>query len=268
MSENRRIAGDVTQGIYTDPGEWVDLFQALPRDTKGLCRIVQGLLIHDYYGGLLYGEPPWGDHLPTRETKPVEERMGEIMATCNQPLLAARPVDKRTVGTCRDFALMLCSMLRYHGIPAHVRCGFARYFGGDGYEDHWLVEYWDERWLMADAQLDEAHRQHLGIDFPIENLPEGAFLPATTAWQMMRRGLAPADDFGQGDVTGEWFMHMNLIRDALSVAGQEVSDWDRWRDAPEAQRILDDETRALCDQIADFTTSATTADYVKSPPWA
>ena len=38
------------------------------------------------------------------------------------------PADKRAVGVCRHFSLMLCSVLRSKGLPARIRCGFAPYF--------------------------------------------------------------------------------------------------------------------------------------------
>ncbi|WP_456781864.1 transglutaminase domain-containing protein [Bradyrhizobium sp. USDA 3315] len=38
--------------------------------------------------------------------------------------------------TCRDFSLMLCSVLRHHGVPARIRCGFGRYFAPHPFHDH------------------------------------------------------------------------------------------------------------------------------------
>ncbi len=45
---------------------------------------------------------------------------------------------------CRDYSLLLVSLLRYRGFEARMRAGFANYFESElTYEDHWLVEYYD-----------------------------------------------------------------------------------------------------------------------------
>jgi Transglutaminase-like superfamily len=44
------------------------------------------------------------------------------------PLSEIREPGQRVVGTCRHFALLACALLRFRGIAARVRCGFATYF--------------------------------------------------------------------------------------------------------------------------------------------
>ena len=59
--------------------------------------------------------------------------------------------NKKTFGTCRDYALLMTSILRYRGIPARARAGFGKYFTKGRYEDHWVCEYWltdEDRWVM------------------------------------------------------------------------------------------------------------------------
>ena len=65
---------------FTAVGEHGALFDALPSDVAGLCRVIQGLLIHDHSGLHLYGDPPASFHRASRETLPVSRRISEIMA--------------------------------------------------------------------------------------------------------------------------------------------------------------------------------------------
>ena len=125
-----------THGAFTHPeaeGSWL---QGLPADVAGLCRVVQGLLIHDHFGFHLYGPPPPAFHHASRQTLPVSQRMSAILRADGERLSVARQPFARSVGTCRDFALMLCALLRQQGVSARVRCSFARYFKALSYEDH------------------------------------------------------------------------------------------------------------------------------------
>jgi hypothetical protein len=86
-------------------------------------------------------------------------------------------------GTCRDFALLLCSPLYSHDIAAQVRCGFANYLGSP-WEDHWVCEYWDEpvrTWLLSDAQMDSLVAVKCGIEFDPTDVPRHAFMTAGEA---------------------------------------------------------------------------------------
>lgn len=280
MTTTEQPAYYVCHGELTDPKEHLAHLEGLPLDVAGLCRITQGLLVHDYFGLHLYGPPPPGHDLASRETLPVSERLTAILAAHNEPISTPRPPFERTVGTCRDFSLMLCAMLRHHAVPARVRCGFAKYFTPPSYEDHWICEYWkaaEQRWAMADAQLDEAHRKHLSIDFDTTDLPEDQFIFPWQAWHLCRSGAAEAAQFGQGGAVGEWFLQVNLARDLLSLCKCEVSAWDSWRDALRRSRNLDDEAVLQCDQIAglaeaarDLSPPALKANEIQdflSPPW-
>ena len=61
------------------------------------------------------------------------------------PLDIARAPDRRVIGTCRHFALLSCALLRYRGVAARVRYGFATYFQAGQGLDHWITEYWHEK---------------------------------------------------------------------------------------------------------------------------
>ncbi len=269
-------------GRLTDPGKYRTILSGLPLDVPKLCQVVQGVLIHDASGGRFYGDPPDDFHLASRATLPVAERIDAILTACGDPITVPRRPFERSVGTCRDFALMLCAMLREHGAPARVRCGFAAYLKPSSFADHWVCEYWksdDRRWAIADAQLDAPHRAHLSLDFDIGDLPEGAFLSAWQAWRMYRSGAADPHLFGHGDDVGAWFIQVNLARDLLSLCKREASDWDAWRDAKPEDRELDKETVRLLDRMAELVLGmegpspprledSSIQRFLSSAPWA
>jgi len=266
-----------SHGDVTAIGEHGAQFEALPPDVAGLCRIVQGLLIHDHSGLHLYGEPPASFHFASRETVPVSRRLDENLAVHGQPIAHARQPFERTVGTCRDFSLMLCAMLRQQGIAARVRCGFAKYFDPPFYEDHWICEYWkvdDQRRAKADAQLDELHKAHLAIDFDTTDIPGDQFVYSWQAWRRCQSNSADAALFGHGGYTGEWFVRVNLARDFLALCKREVSPWDTWRDARDQD--LDhirhyDRMATLGEAATDLAPTKITGpglqDYLSAPPW-
>ncbi len=211
-------------GTWSDPGAFTSAFDAVPGTVAAITGAVQNLLIHDYFGAHLYADPPKGIDSASRATLPIAERLARSAG----PFGSHQPASQRLVGTCRDFALMTCAALRHHGIAARVRCGFARYFHPPTYEDHWICEYWERgTWHQADAQLDAAHRSHLGIPFDPNAMPDGQFIYPWQVWEHHRERLS---DFGHGEANGLWFLRVNLARDFLALTKHEVSDWDSWRD--------------------------------------
>lgn len=261
----------------THPAGFAPLYDALPAEMSAVCDVLSGLIVHTSWADK-YDIPP-GTPLP-RETKPVAERLAEIQQLCAAPLAAARAPLQRPFGTCRDFALLLCSALRHRGIPARVRCGFATYFASARYADHWICEYWkadEARWVMADAQLDQLQRDQLAIPFDPADLPADAYLTALSAWSLVRSGAADAEDFGHGDARGLWFVSVDLHRDVLALANRHVSAWDSWRSAGEAHRTLSVADIASCDCLAasaaaalksgDVATLDALAGNNLTPPW-
>ncbi|SEE53252.1 Transglutaminase-like superfamily protein [Rhizobiales bacterium GAS191] len=264
------------QDVLTDPGALAYLYEGLPVDAPPLRNVVSELILHvawaDSYG--------IGPEVPRiRDTQAVAERLRLALAAHAGPLTAPRTPSQRSFGTCRDFALLLCSMLRHRSVRARLRCGFATYFASPKYADHWICEYWkpaEKRWAMADAQLDQFHRGQLGIDFDCADLPSGKFYNAGEAWMLARSGSADPELFGQGDARGLWFMRVDLVRDLLALNNQEMSAWDSWRAATEASKILSDDDIALCDRIANRTARGgderpsdlrELASQLQSPPW-
>lgn len=199
-----------------------------------------------------YGLDPATLDASARRTLPVAERLEDVLRRDPRPFRDARPAMQRSTGTCRDFALLLTAFLRCKGVPARVRCGFAAYFD-TAWEDHWVCEYRDAAtgiWRLADAQIDPMLRERSRVAFDTADMPRGVFRTAGEAWQACRRAGADPTAFGHGSVTGLWFVKVNVLRDHLVLNHGETSPWDRWREAPSAQRVVRAEELALLDDLA------------------
>jgi hypothetical protein len=249
----------------TEPAVFDPAIKALPGDAASLARVVQGLLIHSEWLAS-YGADPNAFGAVSRATLPVRQRLERLVAREARPLDAPRAPMGREVGTCRDFALMLCSFLRAHGVAARLRCGFASYLAA-GWEDHWVCEFWDEesgRWRLADAQLDAVTQAACGVAFDPADVSREAFLTAGEAWLRCRGGLAEALTFGHGDVKGSWFLGVNVVRDAYAINERLSSPWDRWREAARERRdVTAVEAKAL-DRLAENPEDDPGA---LAPPW-
>ena len=181
------------------PGRYSKQFEALPADAAELARIIQGLLLyehvaHDFYGVNLTAERKAESHI-----RPLERMLETLLALDARALKEPRPPDRRLVGICRQYSLMMDGMLRQHGVPARVRFGFGTYFNPGYFEDHTVCEYWreaEERWVMADPQFDDVWKSKLHIEHDVNDVPRDRFLTSPAAWRMCREGRADPAKFG------------------------------------------------------------------------
>ncbi|TPM37506.1 transglutaminase domain-containing protein [Mesorhizobium sp. B2-3-4] len=249
----------VAHGEMSDPGRHAASIAVLPADVGALNEIIQGVLVHSDWAkeyGLDAATPRRRDAAtpgaPARRTMPIAERLDDILNRDPRAFEARRPPDKRSTGTCRDFALALCSFLRSRQVTARLRCGFAAYFDAE-WEDHWVCEYWDAKagtWRLSDAQIDPMLRRRNGIEFDPADVPRQLFKPAGEAWLSCRRAQADPDAFGHGDAKGWWFLKVNVVRDHYVLNGRVTSLWDRWREASSRQRSVRGAEMELLDNLA------------------
>ena len=226
----------IEHGAMSDPGDFASTLTRLPSDIDAINRTIQGLLIHSDWL-TAYGMDERAFSAESRQTLPVAKRLAAILGRDARPLDVQRLPDQRAVGTCRDYALLLCSILRSKGIAARVRCGFACYFHDD-WEDHWVCEYWDRSariWRLSDPQMDELIATRCNVLFDPTDVPRQSFVTAGVAWLDCRSGRSDPNRFGHGETKGLWFLKVNLIRDHYAVNNQEVSAWDDWRAAPKSR---------------------------------
>jgi hypothetical protein len=242
-------------GPMTDLGDHIELMEGLPTEISALCEIVQGNLLHIYWAeryGVELSEARKGEV----EIRSAGEMLAHIRAVDDRPLTTPRSLEKRLVGNCRDFSTLLCSLLRHLGIPARARCGFGAYFEPVKNEDHWVCEYWradEERWVQADAQLDDFQRRALQINFDPHDVPHDQFLSAGRAWQLCRAGQADPNHFGILDMWGLWFIRGNLVRDLAALNKMELLPWDCWGFMDKDEDAFTPDDMALLDRVAALT---------------
>jgi hypothetical protein len=251
----------------TDPGAQAKLLCDLPSGVADLCRIVGNLLIHcDCLPQ--YGLRESDFSMISRETLPVSTRLAQVNGIDDRSLLIPRDPLQRSIATCRDYAVMLGSMLRAQGTAARVRCGFASYLDPGRWEDHWVCERWleeDRRWAAADAQLDAVLRKDLKIAFDHVDLPRTAFISAGAAWLKCRSGALDPGGCGHEEVTGLWFVYVNVVRDHLALNHVETSAWDTWRKCSLDARQIPRNALAWVDEIA--RQPETELRSIPKPPW-
>lgn len=141
-----------SQSTYSDPGKWTDKYEALPDKIDELVKVVQNILIHQFWisNPDNYGITPKtlieSGRKPNEEINllTVEEILGKYFELNGSGFNVPRKPSERVVGNCRDFTLMLVSFLRHKGIASRSRSGVANYFIPYHFEDHFVCEYYDE----------------------------------------------------------------------------------------------------------------------------
>ena len=87
----------------------IPLAEGLPDDPVGICAAVQGLVIQpqDALAARVREH-----RIPEKNIRPVRRQLEILAALDPAPLHLARPPSRRIVGTCRNFALLGCALLR------------------------------------------------------------------------------------------------------------------------------------------------------------
>ncbi|WP_200215894.1 transglutaminase domain-containing protein [Micromonospora coerulea] len=195
----------------------------LPSEAVEICRLVHDLVIQPADANGL-GVPD--ERFAENQLRPVDGLIGALLALDPAPLTVARDPDRRVIGTCRHFALLSCALLRYRGIAARARCGFATYFQHGQGVDHWITEYrHGGRWVRIDTEI-------LGgfLVAEPENLAAGDFLTGGEAWTAFRGGHIDAAHFGVYG-TENWGpaeIRGNAIKDLAALNKVEMLPWDEW----------------------------------------
>jgi transglutaminase-like putative cysteine protease len=213
-----------------------------------MARVIGGVLVHRAH------TCRFGFTLP-------EQRRGDANTRCVEAILGylgtldeRRPED-RFAGTCRDFTVLLCAMLRQVGVPARARVGFAGYFSDGFFDDHWVAEVWDDQrgWYLVDAQIASAPSgTYTGAGVDALDVPRDAFLVAGQAWRECRAGRREPDRVGTSaaGLTGMWEVQGNVVRDLASLNRVETLPWDDWGLIPTHYDQLQAADVDLLDRVA------------------
>jgi transglutaminase superfamily protein len=248
-------------GPMSDPDVYVSLFESLPASISDLVKLVQGVTVHVFWAER-YGLKVPQERMEELQLRSMERRLARTMELDASPLTEPRPLERKLLGNCRDHSLLLTSLLRHQGVPARARCGFGAYFMPNHFEDHWVVEYWNQeesRWILVDAQLDALQCDVLKINFNTLDVPRDQFIVGGKAWQMCRLGAQDPDKFGIFDMHGLGFVRGNLVRDVASLNKMELLPWDCWGvilneqlDDPADLSILDQIASLSSEDVPDF----------------
>lgn len=247
------------QSNITNPKGFAHFFDDLPLSVPKLVSVVQNVVIDKDLLGL-YGKEITNSQKGDCDTRYVEKILTKLVVKNNQSLVETRKIEEKFVGSCRDYAVMLCSMLRHLGIPARVRCGFDTYFNikSDFYDDHWTCEYWNnptKQWILVDANIDQIVKEKYRITINTLDISRDKFIVAGKAWQMCRNGEADPNKFGVSsiDIKGLWFVRGSIIRDLAALNKAEVLPWDYWGIADKASEDFPKEDLIFLDKVAKVT---------------
>jgi hypothetical protein len=241
-------------GKITHPGAYANLYADLPTDVPSLVKVVQGLIVHVFWGER-YGLNLSEERKAEVQLRTMERRLARTLELDPNPLAMPRANEHKIVGNCRDFSVTLASMLQSKGIPARPRCGFGAYFMPNHYEDHWVCEYWNEveqRWVLVDAQLDELQQSVLGTSFNTLDVPRDQFIVGGAAWKMCRSGQADPGQFGIFDMNGIDFVKGDFIRDVAALNKAELLPWDCWGLILTEYSTLPPDDLSMLDRLADL----------------
>jgi hypothetical protein len=87
-------------------------------------------------------------------------------------------------------------------------------------------------------------------EFDPTDVPRRAFMTVGEARRACREQKLDAARFGHGNVTGAWFIKINVVCDHYVLNGHETSVWDGWRAASPPNRLIGDHGIALLDDLA------------------
>jgi hypothetical protein len=252
-----------TPGPLTDPTPFGAFLDGLPTDLGAQCQIVQQTTLHIFWADR-YGLPLSEERKSEVQLRSLSRRLAQMQSLDARPLTEPRPLNCRIIGNCRDFTLLLVSILRHQGVPARARCGFGAYFLPDHFEDHWVAEYWhmaERRWVLVDAQLDALQCEALRIPFNPLDVPRDQFLTGGEAWLLCRSGREDPSKFGIFDMHGLGFVRGNFIRDVAALNKVELLPWDCWGVIERESLDLPDDL-AMLDALAELTRGDVPEDAV------
>ena len=243
---------------YSRVDDFEEVIQDIPLNVEAICSFVQNNLIHSYW--INHYGIKIDDHtrLTEMQIRHVNEILKKSESKSGASLIEMHGPGQKVISICRDFALLLCSVLREKGIPARVRCGFSKYLVPDRFEDHWICEYWqvdEQRWIMVDAQLDDLHFEILNFKFDKYDIPKSEFIYAGEAWKLCREQKEDPNEFGIFDLNGFSFIKGNIIRDLYALRKIELMAWDTgWGILKDSSQTIDSKSELkVLDELAVFS---------------
>jgi hypothetical protein len=258
----------------TKPGpDATAAIDALPSSLPALRHASSQLMFHYRAGDFTKSRVPLS-RLPEIQTRLAAPMLTRVLSRSDagpkDTLLRDREPIDRTVGCCRDAAVLFLSMARHKGIPCRTRVGWASYLMEGWWMDHVVVEVWDrseKRWRLVDAQMRESYQPKIG-DVTVDwlDLRHGIdFRTGPFAWREAREGRAEVGRYvvspGLGkerpELEGWPYLAHNVVLDLAAVNKREMLLWDSWG---MLERFLggsvSDEDAKMLDEVVDAVLGA------------
>ncbi len=244
---------------FTDPGEYEYLYENLPDPLSELCSLIKSQFIHPYaelpkYRELIPKER-WDEFFKYPTVKSILEG---LLSYDSAGLVNNRKPENKLVLGCREYSILLASILKYRGIPTRVRCGHATYLIPNFHTSHVICEVWNEdekRWMLVDPGTSM-------IDFP-----RGKFDFSNELWLEMQKGEIDPNLCGiPGKYTGVVSVAAKVFSDLASVLGTEhtIFQYPPILDyAFENDYQLADEHKEILDKISELMKSIDTGNFPK-----
>jgi hypothetical protein len=202
---------------FTDPGEYGYLYDNLPASLEELCRIIKSQYINPYELQMYEGQIPKERPNEIMKYPTVKLALEGLLSYDSSGLVQNRKPKDRLVLICRDNAILLASILKYRGIPARVRYGFAPYLMPDFHASHVICEVWnekDKRWMLVDPSTNMIDFSRNQFDF------------SNDVWQKMQKKEIDPNCYGvPGRHTGLLPITMIVCGDLASILGTEYATY-------------------------------------------
>ena len=204
--------------VFTDPGEYLYLYENLPESTEEICNLIKKQLIHPFEARQMKDILPEGRLMEDEGLSSVSEMLEKLMERDSGGLTMDRKPENRLVVGCYHHSLLLASILRSQGIPVRMRAGFSRYFEKEANVrfGHIICEIWDsdkQQWIGVDP------------DRNIVNVSSNRFESSSHAWDSYRKNklshIEYTSSIGKG---AKIFFHI-LLLDQAFVLGNERNYW-------------------------------------------
>lgn len=213
--------------------------------------LARNLIVHYRGSGVELPEETRGQiHL-----RGLAEILEADQARHGSDLSIPRPIIDRVQGCCRDHTLFCVGALRYLGVPARSRVGFASYLAPGWHHDHVIVEAWlVDRWVRFDPEIENP-RQAIA-------LPADGFTDAGALWRGFRDGTVDVSRYGvgQGLAAGDWFVFDYVIDEVAHRFGDELLLWDVWGAKVESLTDVPPDDLRLVDRVAGLSVAADAGD--------